>query len=61
MSLFDIPKLEEELNNLEKETIDPEFWNDQKNSQKILGNIKILKRIKENLKKGLFVPSFILC
>ena len=44
MSLFDIPKLEEELNNLEKETIDPEFWNDQKNSQKILGNIKILKR-----------------
>ena len=44
MSLFDIPKQEEELNNLEKETIDPEFWNDQKNSQKILGNIKILKR-----------------
>ena len=49
MSLFDIPKLEEELNNLEKETIDPEFWNDQKNSQKILGNIKILKR--KNLKE----------
>ena len=44
MSLFDIPRLEEELNKLEKETLNPEFWNDQKNSQKILGNIKSLKR-----------------
>ena len=44
MSLFDISKLEEELNKLEKETLNPKFWDDQKNSQKILGNIKILKR-----------------
>ncbi len=44
MSLFDIPRLEEKLNKLEKETLNPEFWNDQKNSQKILGNIKSLKR-----------------
>ena len=44
MSLFDIPRLEEELNKLEKETLNPEFWNDQKNLQKILGNIKSLKR-----------------
>ena len=43
MSLFDIPKLEEELGNLEKETLKEDFWKDSKNSSKILSRIKSLK------------------
>ena len=43
MSLFDIPKLEEELTNLEKETLKEDFWKDSKNSSKVLSRIKSLK------------------
>ena len=43
MSLFDIPKLEEELSNLEKETLKEDFWKDSKNSSKVLARIKSLK------------------
>ena len=44
MSHFDISRLKQELKDLEKQTLDAEFWNDQKNSQKVLGKIKNLKR-----------------
>ena len=44
MSHFDISRLKQELEDLEKQTLDAEFWNDQKNSQKVLGKIKTLKR-----------------
>ena len=44
MSHFDIPRLKQELEDLEKQTLDAKFWNDQKNSQKVLGRIKTLKR-----------------
>ena len=37
---FDIPKLEKELKELEEKTIQDGFWNDQKNSNKILSEIK---------------------
>lgn len=43
MSLFDISKLENELENLEKQTMEENFWNDSKNSSKILSKIKQLK------------------
>ena len=43
MSLFDIPKLEKELSNLEKETLKEDFWKDSKNSSKVLSRIKSLK------------------
>ena len=44
MSHFDIAKLQEELKELEKQTLDAKFWEDQKNSQKVLGKIKNIKR-----------------
>ena len=37
---FDIPKLETELKELEAKTIQDGFWNDQKNSNKVLAEIK---------------------
>ena len=37
---FDIPKLELELKELEEKTMQDGFWNDQKNSNKILAEIK---------------------
>lgn len=43
MSLFDIPKLEKELKELENKTSEPNFWEDTKNSTKVLTNIKSLK------------------
>ena len=43
MSLFDIPKLEKDVINLEKQTLDENFWNDTKNSTKILSKIKQIK------------------
>ena len=43
MSHFDISKLEVELSNLEKETAKQEFWNDTKNSTKVLSRIKQIK------------------
>lgn len=43
MSLFDITKLEEKLQKLEEETNNPEFWNDTKNTSKVLSEIKKIK------------------
>ena len=48
MSLFDIPKVEIELANLELKTQKNEFWNDSKNSSLVLKKIKNLKDKKEN-------------
>ena len=43
MSLFDLKKLEKDLENLEKQTLEEDFWKDNKNSYKILSQIKYLK------------------
>ena len=43
MSHFDIIRLEEELKLLEDETMKENFWNDSKDSTKILSKIKQLK------------------
>lgn len=43
MSLFDITKLEEKLQKLEEKTNNPEFWNDTKNTSKVLSEIKKIK------------------
>lgn len=43
MSLFDISKLKIELSDLENQTIEENFWNDPKNSSKVLNKIKQLK------------------
>ena len=56
MNLFDIAKLENELKDLEKQTVEEGFWNDSKNSSNVLVKIKSLKgkviqynKIKEEL------------
>lgn len=51
MNLFDIPRIENELGELESETLKNEFWNDSNNSSKVLQKIKILKNKKENYNK----------
>ena len=43
MSHFDIPKLETELADLEKQTMEENFWSDNKNSSKVLTRIKQIK------------------
>ena len=43
MTLFDIAKLEEELKELENKTLESDFWNNQKNSGKVLSKIKNIK------------------
>ena len=43
MNLFDIAKLEKELKELEGKTLESDFWNDQKNSGKVLAKIKNIK------------------
>ena len=43
MNLFDIAKLNKELKELEQQTIQENFWNDTKNSSKVLNKIKNLK------------------
>ena len=43
MNLFDIVELQKELKELEEKTSEPNFWNDQKNSNKVLSKIKIIK------------------
>ena len=43
MNLFDIAKSEKELEELEKQTMQENFWNDSKKSSKILAQIKVLK------------------
>ena len=40
---FDIPKIETELKELEDKTMQDGFWNDQKNSNKVLAEIKSRK------------------
>lgn len=47
MNLFDIPKLEKDLKELESKTLENGFWNDTKNSGKVLQNIKIIKHKKD--------------
>ena len=37
---FDIPSLENDLKELEKETLKPDFWEDSKNSNIVLDKIK---------------------
>lgn len=49
--LFDIASLEEELRKLEEQTIVPSFWEDSKNSSKILKQINNLKSKTEGFKK----------
>jgi len=41
--LFDIARINDEIAELEHKTLNPEFWNDMENSQKILQKIKMLK------------------
>lgn len=43
MNLFDISKLKIELKDLEEQTLKDNFWNDSKNSSKVLSKIKQLK------------------
>lgn len=43
MNLFDIARLEEELKDLEAQTLEENFWSDNKNSGKILSKIKTIK------------------
>ena len=43
MNLFDIVALEKQLKELEIQTASPDFWNDSKNSNKVLSKIKTLK------------------
>lgn len=43
MNLFDIANLEKQLQILEKQTMEENFWNDSKNSSKILTQIKGIK------------------
>ena len=43
MNLFDISKLEQEVEDLEKQTMEENFWNNSQNSTKILSKIKQLK------------------
>ena len=40
---FDIAKLKQELEELEKQTTEDGFWNDQEKSNKILSEIKFRK------------------
>lgn len=44
MNLFDIEQLKEDLNDLEKLTLKPDFWSNTKNSTLVLGKIKNIKR-----------------
>ena len=40
---FDIVKLEKDLKELENQTLNPDFWEDSKKSNKILEKIKTIK------------------
>ncbi len=48
MSHFDIAKLTSELNELEQKTLNAEFWNDTKETSKVLHEIKIMKNKKDS-------------
>lgn len=43
MNLFDIANKKVQLDNLEKKTLEPDFWNNSKESSKVLSEIKSLK------------------
>ncbi len=51
MSHFDIPNIQKELTDLENLTADPQFWNDNQNSGKVLAKIKKLKSKYETYNK----------
>ena len=44
MGLFDIVKIEKELKDLEKQTLEETFWSNSKNTTQVLARIKTLKR-----------------
>ena len=51
MNLFDIANLEEQLEELEKQTMQENFWNDSKNSSKVLSKMKNIKNKVNEYKK----------
>ena len=51
MSLFDIAEKKQELQSLEAKTLEQDFWNDSKESGKVLAKIKSLKDIVSNYSK----------
>lgn len=51
MNLFDIINKKAQLENLEKKTLEPDFWNDSKESGKVLSEIKSLKDTVSNYTK----------
>lgn len=51
VSLFDISKLEDELQKLEKQTTEADFWLDSKKSSVVLGKIKSIKSKCEDYRK----------
>ena len=51
MNLFDIPTLQNQLSNLEDETLKEGFWNDSKHSGIILQKIKTIKNKVEKYNK----------
>lgn len=51
MSLFDIAEKKQELERLEAKTLEQDFWNDSKESGKVLAKIKSLKDIVSNYSK----------
>lgn len=48
---FDIPRLNDEIAELEQKATEPDFWNDMENSQKVLQKTKSLKSKVENYQK----------
>ena len=51
MNLFDIANLENQLEELEKQTMQENFWNDSKNSSKVLSKMKNIKNKVNEYKK----------
>ena len=51
MNLFDITNLKTQLQNLESQTTEPNFWNDIQNSSKVLTKIKKIKSKCETYQK----------
>lgn len=51
MNLFDIAKLENQLKDLEEQTMQENFWNDSQNSGKVLTQIKSIKNKTNEFKR----------
>ena len=51
MSLFDISEKKQELKDLEAKTLEHDFWNDNKESGKVLAKIKSLKEVVSSYSK----------